>query len=405
MITSPLAQPKNAAIGPAKVRIASIDLLRGLVMLIMAIDHLRDLLHLGHPNPTDLQTTTPVLFFSRWITHFCAPTFVFLSGISAYLAGKRRTKDEMAGFLIKRGLWLLFVEFFIINFATSVDPFYHLIVLQVIWAIGGSMILLGLLVLINLNPKVIGGIGLIIFLGHNVIDLLHYNAIESSLFWRLLLSARGFNKINPIGRGHFLIAAYALLPWTGVMLVGYFLGTLYSKEAALRKKTLTTIALSLLAFFILFRAFNIYGDPAPWSIQKNLMLSILSFLNVTKYPCSLLYLCVTLGVSLLILAHTESARNRFARILIVYGNVPFFYYVCHWFLAQGITIILFFSTGHHISDLNTDKSGFPFSPDIFGLPLAGVYAVWLLLITLLYFPCRWFGRYKKTHKQWWLSYL
>jgi len=140
-------------------------------------------------------------------------------------------------------------------------------------------------------------------------------------------------------------------------------------------------------------------------MQKNLLLSILSFLNVTKYPCSLLYLCVTLGISLLILAHTESAGNRFARILIVCGNVPFFYYVCHWFLAQGITIILFFSTGHHMSDLNTDIGGFPFSPDSFGLSLAGVYAVWLLLITLLYFPCRWFGQYKKTHKQWWLSYL
>ncbi|HTI92773.1 MAG TPA: heparan-alpha-glucosaminide N-acetyltransferase domain-containing protein [Puia sp.] len=390
---------------PEKTRIASIDLLRGLVMLIMAIDHLRDLLHLGHPAPTNFETTTPVLFFSRWITHFCAPTFVFLSGISAFLAGKRRTKDEMAAFLVKRGIWLLFVELFIINFATSVDPLYHVIVLQVIWAIGGSMILLGLLVWANLSPGAIGGIGLTIFLGHNIIDLLHNKAIDTGLLWRLFLSGHGFNTLDPMGPDRFLLVAYALIPWTGVMLIGYSLGTLYTKDAARRKKTLTIIALSMLAFFILFRTFNIYGDPAHWSIQKDPVLTILSFLNVTKYPCSLLYLCMTLGVTILILAHTENAGNRFARILIVYGNVPFFYYVCHWFLAQAITIILFFSTGHHMNELNPDKTGFPFSPNNFGLPLGGVYIVWLLLITSLYFPCRWFGQYKKTHKQWWLSYL
>jgi uncharacterized membrane protein len=373
----------------AKNRIASIDLLRGLVMLIMAIDHLRDLLHLGHPDPTNLQTTTPILFFTRWITHFCAPTFVFLSGISAFLAGKRRTKEQLA----------------IIDFATSVDPVYHLIVLQVIWAIGGSMILLGLLVLAKANPAVIGGLGLAICLGHNIIDLLHNKTIDTSFVWRLLLSARGFTTVDRLGPGHFLLVAYALLPWTGVMLVGYSLGTLYTKDAVKRKRNLTTIALVLLVIFAVFRAFNIYGDPAPWSIQRNAMLSIMSFLNVTKYPCSLMYLCMTLGTALLILAHTEKASSRFALVLIVYGNVPFFYYVCHWFLAQSITIILFFSMGHHLSEIANNYFAFPFSPNNFGLPLAGVYAVWLLLISLLYFPCRWFGQYKKTHGQWWLSYL
>jgi len=400
-----LAYHKKTIAPPAKTRISSIDLLRGLVMLIMAIDHLRDMLHLGHPNPTNLQTTTPALFFTRWITHFCAPTFVFLSGISAFLAGKRRTREEMAGFLIKRGLWLLLVELLIINFATTVDPFYHAITLQVIWAIGGSMILLGLLVWAKAGPRVIGGIGLIIFLGHNVIDLLHNKAIDTQLVWRLLLSSRGFTAIDSLGGGHFLLVAYALVPWTGVMLVGYSLGILYTKEAGQRKRILTTIALSLLAFFVLFRALNFYGDPAPWSVQRNAVLTVISFLNVTKYPCSLLYLCMTLGVTLLILANTENVGNRFARILIVYGNVPFFYYVLHWFLAQAITITLFFSTGHHLNDTNQDMTAFPFSPNNFGLPLAGLYMVWLFLITVLYFPCRWFGQYKRSHKQWWLSYL
>lgn len=404
MISSaPLVSPKPSIVVAAKTRILSIDLLRGLVMLIMAIDHLRDLLHLGHPDPTDLQTTTPSLFFTRWITHFCAPTFVFLSGISAFLAGRRRSTDQLGGFLIKRGFWLILVEVFIINLITKADPFYHVIVLQVIWAIGASMILLGLLVWAKVGPKGIGGIGLIIFLGHNVIDLLHNQIVNTNLVWRLFLSARGFNAAIPIGQDRFLIVAYALLPWTGVMLVGYALGTLYSKEAVKRKQALTAIALLLLSIFVIFRAFNIYGDPAPWSIQKNAMLSVISFLNVTKYPCSLMYLCMTLGIALLLLAKTETAGNRLARIFVVYGNVPFFYYICHWILAQMITIILFFSMGHHIGEAY--KSNFPFSPNNFGLTLAGVFAVWLLLITLLYFPCRWFAQYKKTHGQWWLSYL
>lgn len=392
-----------APLASTKTRIPSIDLLRGLVMVIMAIDHLRDLLHLGHPDPTDLQTTTLSLFFARWITHFCAPTFVFLSGISAFLAGRRRTTDQLAAFLIKRGFWLIIVEVFIINLLTGVDPFYHVIILQVIWAIGASMILLGLLVWAKAGPKVIGGIGLLLFLGHNVIDLLHNKMIDTDLVWRLLLSSSGFNTLDPIGHDRFLGAAYALLPWTGVMLVGYALGTLYTKDAAKRKRALTGIALVLLCVFVVFRAFNIYGDPAPWSIQKNAALSVISFLNVTKYPCSLMYLCMTLGIALLLLANTENVSNRISRILIVYGGAPFFYYICHWFLAQTITIILFFSMGHHINEAY--KSAFPFSPNNFGLPLAGVFAVWLLLVTLLYFPCRWFGQYKKTHGEWWLSYL
>ncbi len=404
MVTSTLlTSPEPRVIAPAKYRVPSIDLVRGLVMLIMAIDHLRDLLHFGHPNPTDLQTTTIALFFARWITHFCAPTFVFLSGISAFLAGRKRTPDQLASFLIKRGLWLIFVEVVIISFITGVDPFFHVIVFQVIWAIGASMILLGLLVWAKAGPKVIGAIGLLIFLAHNVIDLMHNKMINTDLVWRLLLSSNGFNSFDQIGHDHALIIAYALLPWTGVMLVGYALGILYTKDALARKKTLTTIGIFLLSLFVIFRAFNIYGDPAPWSIQTSTMLSVISFLNVTKYPCSLMYLCMTLGIACLLLAYTEKVSNRFSRILIVYGNVPFFYYICHWVLAQTITIILFFSMGHQLSEAY--KSPFPFSPNNFGLPLVAVFGVWLLVISLLYFPCRWFGQYKKTHRQWWLSYL
>lgn len=400
---APFAPQRPLIAATPKTRIPSIDLLRGIVMLIMPIDHLRDMLHFGHPFATDLHTTTPILFFTRWITHLCAPAFVFLSGVSAYLAGKRRTRQELAGFLIKRGIWLLFIEVFVINLAVEVDPLYHLIVLQVIWAIGGSMILLGVLVWANASPRVIGAIGLVIFFGHNIIDVLHNDTIDNNPIWRLFVSAAGFSRHDPIGHGRYFVLAYALLPWTGVMLLGYAIGTLYSQDAAKRKRALTTIGLALLAFFVVFRAFNIYGDPAPWSVQKNFLFSVMSFLNVTKYPCSLLYLCVTLGISLLILANTEGATNRLSRIVIVYGSVPFFYYIVHWFLAQSITIILFFSLGHHMSEAY--HSDFAFSTNTFGLPLAGVYGIWLLLVTVLYFPCRWFANYKKTHRQWWLSYL
>lgn len=389
----------------AKARISSIDLLRGLVMLIMPIDHLRDLLHLGHPDPADLHTTTPVLFFTRFITHFCAPTFVFLSGISAFLAGKRRTKNQLAGFLFKRGVWLIVVELFIISFITSVDPGYYLFVLQVIWAIGGSMVILGLLVWLRLSPFTIGIIGLAIVVGHNAIDLVQNKAIFSGLAWRLLLTSNGFNKVDSIAPGHIIIAAYALLPWTGVMLTGYGLGTLYTMAAHKRKRILIKLGLSLLCVFIIFRLFNFYGDPAPWSVEQTGWLTLISFLNVTKYPPSLLYLCITLGIALLILAFTEKATNRLSSILVVYGNVPFLYYVMHWALAQTITATFFFATGHHVTDMNPDKTGFPFSPNNIGVPLVGVYMAWLLLVTVLYFPCRWFGQYKRTHRQWWLSYL
>jgi len=372
-------------------------------MVIMAIDHVRDMLHFGHPDATDLRVTTPALFFVRWLTHFCAPTFVLLSGVSAYLAGRRRSRRELARFLIKRGFWLILVELFIINLATSADIFYHLIVLQVIWAIGASMVILGVLVALRASVAVIGGIGLVIFLAHNIPDLLHNATVNTSFGWRVLLTSNGFGTIDSVGHNHFLVASYAVLPWAGVMMMGYALGMHYTVDAGKRRRMLKRLGLILLGVFVVFRAFNWYGDPAPWSIQKDLLWSVISFLNVTKYPCSLLYLCMTLGVALLVLAVTENASNRLTRVLTVYGSVPFFYYTIHWFLIQGITIALFFAYGHRMNE--AFKGDFGFSPASFGLPLSGVLGVWLVVVVALYYPCRWFGGYKKTHNQWWLSFL
>ena len=392
---------------PTKYRIESIDILRGLVMLIMAIDHSRDLFHLGGPDPTDLATTTPFFFFTRWITHFCAPTFVFLSGISAYLAGTRRTENQLGLFLIKRGIWLIFVELALITLAITANPLYNVLVLQVIWAIGGSMILLGLLVMLKIPIKVIGIIGAIIFLGHNIIDIEKTSIINDTVLGKLFISAGGFNAFVPTGPNRGVLIAYALLPWAGVMFLGYAFGQIYQKgfDAVRRKKILLYSGFSMLLFFFVFRYFNIYGDPSPWSAQKTTALSIISFFNVTKYPCSLIYLCMTVGTALVVLSLMEGIKNKFTELMIVYGNVPFFYYLCHWYLLRILTIIVFFASGYTTSQIVTPNNPFLFSPKGFGFNLLGVYIVWLVVITILYFPVRWFAKYKKTHTQWWLSYL
>ncbi|MFI5161135.1 MAG: DUF1624 domain-containing protein [Sphingobacteriales bacterium] len=400
-VTSKIAVLSQPA---TKQRIASIDILRGLVMLIMAIDHVRDFFHHGHPDPTDLAVTTPFLFFTRWITHFCAPIFVFLSGVSAYLAGTRRTKRELSAFLIKRGLWLIIIEVVLITFAISLNPGFNVLILQVIWAIGGSMVLLGLLVWLPL--PVIGLIGAIVFFGHNLLDLEKINAVNNTLAGKLLFSGHQ-RDYWPLNSTHKLNIAYALLPWTGVMLIGYLFGSLYQKsfDAVKRKKVLLYSGLSLFALFLVFRYFNIYGDPSPWSVQKSTALSIISFLNATKYPSSLLYLCMTLGIALVMLALTEKISNKFTAILVIYGNVPFFYYLCHWYLIKLFNIIVFYASGYNANKIVNPHRGNLFQPDDFGFNLFGVYLVWFCVITALYLPCRWYSNYKRTHQQWWLSYL
>ncbi|MBS1530248.1 MAG: DUF1624 domain-containing protein [Bacteroidetes bacterium] len=404
--TATLTEP-----GP-KQRIASIDILRGLVMVIMAIDHCRDFYHYHHPEPTDLANTTLFLFFTRWITHFCASAFVFLSGMSAYLAGTRRTHAQFSSFLIKRGLWLIVIELVLINLAITLDPTYHVQILQVSWAIGGSMIVLGLLVWARLRLPIIAALGLIIVLGHNIFDPqdMPSPAVSGTLWGKLLLSGRGFGDFWPYpgaaNRG--LLAAYALLPWAGLMMIGYAFGSLYVKtyDAVKRRKILLYSGLAVLAVFVLLRFFNVYGDPNPWASQKTATLSIISFFNVTKYPPSLLYTCMTVGTSLLILALTEKVKNKFTSILFVYGNVPFFYYLCHWYLIRLSTIAIFFISGFKTSQIvNPHQGPILFQPDEFGFSLGGVYVVWFCVILILYFPCRWYANYKRSHTQWWLSYL
>jgi uncharacterized membrane protein len=391
-----------------KQRIESIDILRGVIMLIMALDHTRDFFHINGANsdPTDMATTTPILFFTRWITHFCAPNFVFLSGISAYLAGTRRTKSELSSFLIKRGLWLVVIEVVILTFAFSLNPFYNLIILQVLWVTGWSMVILGLLVKAPL--KVIAIIGILIFFGHDLLDYLQLpkTGAEATLL-KLFFVTRG--SVLPLNQTHFIFDLYAIIPWTGVMLLGYVFGSLYKStfDRLRRKKILLYSGMASLAFFVIFRYFNIYGDPQPWSVQRNVVFTFLSFLNVSKYPPSLMYSCMTIGTGLIVLSLTEHIQNKLTAIFIVYGNVPFFYYVLHFYIIRLVNIIIFFAQGYSANQIvdPTHQNPLLFQPPHFGFNLGGVYLVWLFVIALLYFPCRWFSKYKKTHNQWWLSYL
>ena len=385
-------------------RILAIDILRGLVMVIMALDHTRDFFHIGAMtgDPLDPETTTGALFLTRWITHFCAPTFVFLSGLSAYLSAQNKSPSKSSIFLFKRGLWLVIVEVVIITFGLTFNPFFNFIILQVIWAIGWSMILLALFSRISYKLVLVSG--LLLVLGHNIFDFLPApEHAAPNLLLKVFLTASG--TVVPLPNNHFIGVFYAILPWTGIMFLGYASGKWFTKDFDILKRNQNLKnfgALSLLAFVIL-RLLNVYGDPVPWKDYHDFFKNLLSFLNVTKYPPSLAYTCLTLGFALLFLALTKNVRNKFGRILSVYGSVPFFYYVLHFYLLHSILIALFFLEGNTTKEIM--QIPFLFRPAKFGYDLWIVYGIWIMVVASLYYPCKWFNKYKATHNNWWLKYL
>lgn len=389
-----------------KPRIHSIDILRGAVMIIMALDHVRDFFHVQAmtDSPTNMATTTPVLFFTRWITHYCAPIFVFLSGMSAFISGQQKTKKELGSFLLKRGLWLIIVELVLVSFGLSFNPSYGFILLQVIWAIGWSMIILGLL--IRTSYTVILILGILLFFGHNITDYLVLPKDgAASVIWNVLLTTPG--SFYPLDSTHIVMVAYAILPWTGIMLLGFSFGALYRNGVATakRKKIMMGSGLAAIVLFLLLRFINLYGDPSHWATQKDTITTVLSFFNVTKYPPSLLYSCMTIGPALLLLAVMENTTGRLAGFLRIYGRVPFFYYILHFYLIHIVCVLLFYATGYTNAQIVDPQSPFFFRPVSFGFSLPVVYLIWLSIVLALYYPCRWFNRYKQTHRQWWLSYV
>ncbi|MBK9017197.1 MAG: DUF1624 domain-containing protein [Saprospiraceae bacterium] len=393
----------------SKSRIESIDLLRGIVMIIMALDHTRDLFHASAniDDPLNPATTTPLLFFTRWITHFCAPVFVFLSGTSIYLQSLRKSKKELNSFLIKRGFWLIIVELTLVTLGITFNPFFNVFVLQVIWTIGISMMILGLL--IHLPYKVILALGLIIVLGHNLLDIPESAAgFKAGFLWDLL--HHGFFAFYPMTENHGLLLIYPFVAWTGLMILGYCMGIFFTQRYTIeqRKKTLLLFGAGLILLFVVLRGFNLYGDPNPWTPQENGLQSFYSFLRVNKYPPSLLFMCITIGPALLFLVFSEKIKNAFTNILSMYGRTALFYYIVHWYVLHLICGIAFFSRGHSIQDA---VDAFHDIPLMFVIPGEGyglgiVYLVWAIVIIALYPLCKKYDAYKTSHpEKWWLSYL
>lgn len=377
-------------------RIQSIDILRGIVMIIMALDHTRDFYSNVRFDALDLTQTSVPLFLTRWITHFCAPVFVFLSGTSAYLyLSKGKTKKQASVFLFTRGLWLIFIELTVINLSWSFDITYSFLGVQVIWAIGWSMIFLSALV--YLKPIYIGLIGICIIGLHNSLDNIHAESFGRFKYVWSFLHEQNFYSFDNGNR--FLGIMYPIVPWIGVIAAGFWFGTLYKMKANERKKYLLRLGLFCLLLFVLLRYSNFYGDLNIWTKQTNWYFTLLSFINCSKYPPSLLFLLITLGIAFIVLAFLENVQHKLLNIALVYGKVPFFYYILHIVVIHASAIIV----ATFIGTKATTTFDEPIT--IWGFDLPGVYIAWVLIVAALYLPCYWFMTLKQRRKDWWLSYL
>ncbi len=385
-------------------RINSIDFTRGLVMIIMALDHTRDFMHISSltQSPTDLATTTPVLFFTRWITHLCAPTFVFLSGTSAFLVVKKEgnyTKSK--NFLLSRGTWLLVLEFTAVNFALWFDVQFRILIFEVIGAIGFGFIMLA--VLLKTPAKVIGITGLAIIFGH---DLLQYFSLSDSSPLKIIISSFFSFNVFPVTPQFTLIIGYPPIPWLGVMLAGFAAGPIFGLDERRRKIIFLKIGLTALALFTTIRLFNFYGDPSKWSFQKNNLFTFMSFINVTKYPLSLLFCLITLGIMFLIFSFAEGIKNKFTDIVTVYGKVPLFYFLIHLYILHSLMLVMVFLQGFSWSELVFGAFNFGRPKNGSGIELWLIYLIWSGVVMALYPLCKWYGLYKANHQEKkWLGYL
>ncbi|MFD0749945.1 DUF1624 domain-containing protein [Mucilaginibacter calamicampi] len=381
----------------------SIDFMRGLVMIIMALDHVRDLMHVTSltQSPTDLSFTTPVLFFTRWITYLCAPTFVFLSGTSAFLSMQSKNDVEATrAFLFKRGLWLIVLEFTVVNFGMWFDVKFSFLIFEVIAAIGFSFLILGLL--INIPARTIGLIGVGILVCHNFIS---FTPAISAPFSEKILASLFAPGAFPYGNGKLFFMGYPPIPWLGIMLTGFGAGHYFTLSKQKQRVLFFRSGLIAIGLFFLLRLINIYGDPAKWSVQKSALFSILSFLNVSKYPPSLQFSLLFLGIMLLVVALVQGVNNKFTTIVCTYGKTPLFYFLVHWYIIHPLVFIMIFLQGFTWGDMVFGSSfGRPKTGS--GIELWAVYLVWAGLVLLMYPLCKWFGKYKQRHKEKsWLRYI
>jgi uncharacterized membrane protein len=386
-------------------RIESIDLLRGIVIILMTLDHVRDYFH-GDAflfNPTNLDQTTPAIFATRWVTHFCAPVFVFLAGTSAFMVGQRKGTDALALFLLKRGSWLVFLEFTVMNMAWFFNVSFSLLVFQVIGALGVGMILLSFIIRLPHRAILVGAI--IILAGHNLLDGVHVPGDGlPAILWSWIHEFQGFQ----IGE-YTLLLGYPIVPWTGIMMLGFSFGKLYAPDfaPARRRKILMTTGLGMIAAFLMIRFINAYGDPVPWAMQKSFVYTAMSFINVTKYPPSLFYVLITLGPALIFLAATENKVVPFSKYILALGRAPMLFYILHVYWIHILAIVAALITGYEFSDM-IFTTWVTDSPNLkgygFGLPV--VYVLWFFVVLTLMPICIAYDKYKRAYKEkWWLSYL
>ena len=387
----------QSASSGSRPRLDSIDLLRGLIMLLMALDHTRDFFGAGGMNPRDI--ADPALFLTRWVTHFCAPVFIFLAGLSAWLYGSRgRSRSELSWFLLSRGFWLMLIELTLVRFGWSFSLELGFFVTQVIWVIGASMVVLAGLV--HLPRYAITTIGLLMIVGHNLLDGVRAEQLGAAGWLWNLLHQPGLLHLGPQTR---LFALYPLIPWAAVMALGYAMGPVFKLDPVSRRRFLIWTGTAVIAGFIMLRASNLYGDPAAWTVQSGWLATVLAFINCEKYPPSLLYLMMTLGPAFILLALFERTRGAVADWLITFGRVPFFFYVAHIFLIHALAVALAWAM---FGDAGWLFGAFPAQkPANYGSSLLAVYAVWTCVVAMLYPVCRWFATLKQRRREWWWSYL
>ncbi|WP_211365631.1 DUF1624 domain-containing protein [Polyangium fumosum] len=404
-MTSPSLEASGAAqaASPAKpaehARLDAVDVLRGLVMILMAIDHVRDFVGPPVDFRLDVTKTSAALFFTRWITHFCAPVFVLLAGTSAYLqAARGKSRGELSRFLLTRGAWLVLLEITVIRLGWTFDPGYHITPLQVIWAIGWSMIALAGLV--HLPVRVVAAIGVVMIAGHNLFDGVSFTGGSAlDVVGSILHASRPFEPAP----GHYVFVAYPLVPWIGVMAAGYGLGALLEAAPGERRARLYKLGAALTLAFVIVRGANVYGDPSPWTSQGSALSTALSFLNCRKYPPSLSYLLMTLGPALLALGALEGREFPGKKVLLVFGRAPLFYYVLHLYLIHASAAVVHYVIhGPKVFDWH-DPMGLPAEAQ-HGLPF--VYGYTLAVVAALYPLCRWFAELKRRRRDLvFLSYL
>jgi uncharacterized membrane protein len=388
-------------------RLYSVDMLRGLVMVIMALDHVRDFFSNAYAfDPTDLTQTNAPLFLTRWITHFCAPVFVFLAGTGAFLSTSRgKTKKELAAFLLTRGLWLVFLDLFVVHTLGWWFNFdYHLLYGDVLWALGWSMVVMSGLVFLPLWSITAVGIAMVAL--HNLFDTVRADSF-GSFHWLWAILHTG-DILEPLPGFHF-VPGYPLVPWIGVMAAGYGFGTLLLRPKDERRRWLLGLGIGLTVAFIVIRATNFYGDPHAWTIQKTGLFTFFSFINCEKYPPSLLYLLMTLGPAIIALGLFDRISHRLSRPLVTLGRVPLFFYLLHLAVIHALAVAFAYGRYGHAEWMFRNvtvpsNSVLPY-PQGYGYSLVMVYAIWLGVVLILYPACLWFADVKKRRREAWLSYL